>query len=428
MRRRVVVTGLGVINPLGHDVSTMWKALLESQSGVGPITVFDVTGYPTTIAAEVKNWDVSKVGENPSIWNYCGRHTRFAVGAAKQAVLQSGFLDSKIDPTRVGVYLGAGEGNLNFSNFTQMVDAAVGGPEFDMTRFLGKGFELMNPREEMEQEPNMPAAHVAALFDAQGPNCNCLTACAASSQAVGEATELIRAGDADVMIAGGCHSMIHPFGLTGFSLLTTLSERNSDPTKASRPFDKDRDGFVLGEGAAIVILEEYEHARKRGAPIFGEILGYGSTADAYRITDIHPEGRGAIGCMKQAIADAKLNLDQIGYVNAHGTSTQVNDRTETLACKGVFGDRAKLVPVSSTKSMMGHLIAAAGATEMIVCLMAIRDGVLPPTINQETPDPACDLDYIPNVARASKIQVALNNSFGFGGQNVTLAVGALRNS
>jgi 3-oxoacyl-[acyl-carrier-protein] synthase II len=428
MRRRVVVTGLGVINPLGHDVGTMWKALLESQSGVGPITVFDVSGYPTTIAAEVKDWDVSKVGEDPKIWNYCGRHTRFAVGAAKQAVVQSGFLDGKIDPTRVGVYLGAGEGNQNFSNFTRMVDAAIGGPEFDMKNFLRKGFELMNPREEMEQEPNMPAAHVAALFDAQGPNCNCLTACAASSQAVGEATELIRSGDADVMIAGGCHSMIHPFGLTGFSLLTTLSQRNNDPTKASRPFDNDRDGFVLGEGAAIVILEEYEHARKRGAHIHGEILGYGSTADAYRITDIHPEGRGAIGCMKQAIADAHLNIDQIGYVNAHGTSTQVNDKTETLACKGVFGERAKLTPVSSTKSMMGHLIAAAGATEMIVCLMAIRDGVLPPTINQESPDPACDLDYIPNVARPSKIQVALNNSFGFGGQNVTLAVGALRNS
>jgi 3-oxoacyl-[acyl-carrier-protein] synthase II len=406
----------------------MWKALLESQSGVGPITVFDVSGYPTTIAAEVKDWDVSKVGEDPKIWNYCGRHTRFAVGAAKQAVVQSGFLDGKIDPTRVGVYLGAGEGNQNFSNFTRMVDAAIGGPEFDMKNFLRKGFELMNPREEMEQEPNMPAAHVAALFDAQGPNCNCLTACAASSQAVGEATELIRSGDADVMIAGGCHSMIHPFGLTGFSLLTTLSQRNNDPTKASRPFDNDRDGFVLGEGAAIVILEEYEHARKRGAHIHGEILGYGSTADAYRITDIHPEGRGAIGCMKQAIADAHLNIDQIGYVNAHGTSTQVNDKTETLACKGVFGERAKLTPVSSTKSMMGHLIAAAGATEMIVCLMAIRDGVLPPTINQESPDPACDLDYIPNVARPSKIQVALNNSFGFGGQNVTLAVGALRNS
>jgi 3-oxoacyl-[acyl-carrier-protein] synthase II len=229
------------------------------------------------------------------------------------------------------------------------------------------------------------------------------------------------------MIAGGCHSMIHPFGLTGFSLLTTLSQRNAEPTRASRPFDQGRDGFVLGEGAAIVILEEYEHARRRGAAIYGEILGYGSTADAYRITDIHPEGRGAIGCMKQAIADAKLNVDQIGYVNAHGTSTQVNDRTETLACKGVFGERARLTPVSSTKSMMGHLIAAAGATEMIVCMLAIRDGVLPPTINQETSDPACDLDYIPNVARPSKIRVALNNSFGFGGQNVTLAVGALRN-
>jgi 3-oxoacyl-[acyl-carrier-protein] synthase II len=428
MRRRVVVSGLGVINPLGNDVETMWKALQESRSGVGPITVFDVSGYPTTIAAEVKNWDVSKAGESPDDWLHCGRHTKFAVGAAKQAIAQSGIFDSKIDPTRIGVYLGAGEGNQNFKNFTEMVAAAVGEPSFNMANFLRCGFELMNPREEMEQEPNMPAAHLAALFDAQGPNSNGLTACAASSQAVGEATELIRAGDADAMIAGGCHSMIHPFGLTGFSLLTTLSQRNDDPTRASRPFDRDRDGFVLGEGAAIVILEEYEHARRRGAPIFGEVLGYGSTADAYRITDIHPEGRGAIGCMKQAIADAKLSLEEIGYVNAHGTSTTVNDRTETLACKGVFGERAKITPVSSTKSMMGHLIAAAGATEMIVCLLAIRDGVLPPTINQENPDPDCDLDYIPNVARQSKIRVALNNSFGFGGQNVTLAVGSLRNS
>jgi 3-oxoacyl-[acyl-carrier-protein] synthase II len=209
--------------------------------------------------------------------------------------------------------------------------------------------------------------------------------------------------------------------------LTTLSERNSDPTKASRPFDRERDGFVLGEGAAIVILEEYEHARRRGAEIYGEILGYGSTADAYRITDIHPEGRGAIGCMKHSIADAKLNLEEIGYVNAHGTSTAVNDRTETLACKGVFGERAKLTPISSTKSMMGHLIAAAGATEMIVCLLAIRNSILPPTINQEYPDPDCDLDYIPNVARPAKIKAALNNSFGFGGQNVSLTVGTLRN-
>lgn len=427
MRRRVVVTGMGVVNPLGHDVATMWKALTESQSGVGPITIFDAAGYPTTIAAEVKHWDVSLVGEDPAYWQQRGRHTRFAVGAAKQAVAQSGILDAHMDPTRIGVYLGAGEGNQNFDSFTKMVAAGVAAGEFELSKFLKKGFDMMDTRAEMEQEPNMPAAHLAALFDAQGPNSNCLTACAASSQAVGEATELIRAGDADAMIAGGCHSMIHPFGLTGFSLLTTLSERNAEPTKASRPFDRDRDGFVLGEGAAIVILEEYEHARKRGATIFGEVLGYGSTADAYRITDIHPEGRGAIGCMKQAIADARLNLDEIGYVNAHGTSTSVNDRTETLACKGVFGDRAKLTPVSSTKSMMGHLIAAAGATEMIVCLLAIRDGVLPPTINQESPDPNCDLDYVPNIARPSQLRVALNNSFGFGGQNVTLAVGSLRN-
>lgn len=426
MRRRVVVTGIGMINPLGHDVTTVWSALKESQSGVGKISLFDPTGYPTTIAAEVKAWDVSRCGEDPKVWSHRGRHTRFAIGAAHQAIRQSGILDSGLDPTRLGVYMGAGEGNQDFHNFTTMMAAAVQNGPFDLSTFLRKGREVLDTKAELEQEPNMPAAHLAALFNAQGPNSNCLTACAASSQAVGEATELIRSGDADAMIAGGAHSMIHPFGLTGFSLLTTLSQRNDAPEKASRPFDKERDGFVLGEGAAIVILEEYEHARKRGAEIFGEILGYGSTADAYRITDIHPEGRGAIGCMKQAIADAKLNIEEIGYVNAHGTSTSVNDRTETLACKGVFGDYAKKIPVSSTKSMMGHLIAAAGVTEMIVCLMAIRDGVLPPTINQETPDPDCDLDYVPNVARPAKIEVALNNSFGFGGQNVTLAVGKLR--
>ena len=427
MRRRVVVTGIGVINPLGHDVETVWSALKESKSGVGSISIFDATGYPTTIAAEVKNWDVSRCGENLEEWKHRGRHTRFAIGAAHQAIKQSGILDSGLDPRRLGVYMGAGEGNQDFLNFTTMMAAAVREGDFDLASFLRKGREVLDVNAELEQEPNMPSAHLAALFNAQGPNSNCLTACAASSQAVGEATELIRAGDADAMIAGGAHSMIHPFGLTGFSLLTTLSQRNDDPTRASRPFDKERDGFVLGEGAGIVILEEYEHARKRGAAILAEVLGYGSTADAYRITDIHPEGRGAIGCMRHAIADAKLNIEEIGYVNAHGTSTSVNDRTETLACKGVFGDLAKSIPVSSTKSMMGHLIAAAGVTEMIVCMLAIRDGVLPPTINQETPDPDCDLDYIPNVARPSKIKVALNNSFGFGGQNVTLAVGQLRN-
>jgi len=269
----------------------------------------------------------------------------------------------------------------------------------------------------------MPAAHLAAMFNAQGPNFNCLTACAASSQAVGEATEMIRRGDADVMLAGGTHSMIHPFGVTGFNLLTALSTSNAEPTKASRPFDAKRDGFVLGEGSAMVVLEELEQARRRGATIYGEVLGYGTTADAYRITDIPPDGHGGIAAMRMAIADAGLRPEQIGYVNAHGTSTTVNDKVETLACKQVFGEYAMKVPVSSTKSMMGHLIAAAGVTEMIVCLLAIRDGVLPPTINYENPDPNCDLDYIPNVAREAQLDYALNNSFGFGGQNVCLCLG-----
>ena len=268
----------------------------------------------------------------------------------------------------------------------------------------------------------MPAAHLAALLNAQGPNLNCLTACAASSQAVGEATEIIRRGEADVMLAGGTHSMIHPFGLTGFNLLTALSESNDHPTKASRPFDRLRDGFVLGEGSAMVILEELDRAKARGATIYGEVAGYGTTADAYRITDIPPDGHGGIAAMRMAIADAGLQTTDIGYVNAHGTSTTVNDKVESLACRQVFGDLADKVPVSSTKSMMGHLIAAAGASEMIVCLLAMRDSILPPTINYENPDPLCDLDYVPNEARPAEISYALNNSFGFGGQNVTLCL------
>jgi 3-oxoacyl-[acyl-carrier-protein] synthase II len=260
------------------------------------------------------------------------------------------------------------------------------------------------------------------MFNAQGPNLNCLTACAASSQAVGEATEIIRRGDADTMLAGGTHSMIHPFGVTGFNLLTALSESNDEPTKASRPFDRLRNGFVLGEGSAMVILEELEAAKARGVNIYGEIAGYGTTADAYRITDIPPDGHGGIAAMRMSIADAGLKPSDIQYVNAHGTSTTVNDKVESKACRDVFGEHAAKIPVSSTKSMMGHLIAAAGVTEMIVCLLAMRDSVLPPTINYENPDPECDLDYVPNQAREAEIQYALNNSFGFGGQNVTLCL------
>lgn len=422
MRRRVVVTGIGMINPMGHDAETVWAGLKEGQSGVAYTTLFDASGFPTKISAEVKDWDITDSGEPAELWQHRGRHTKFAAGAAKQAMADSGVLDTIKDPTRFGVYLGSGEGNQDFTTFSKMMMAALSDGEYDAAKFVSRGIEILNPVAELEQEPNMPAAHMATMFNAQGPNFNCLTACAASSQAVGEATEIIRRGDADVMLAGGTHSMIHPFGVTGFNLLTALSESNDEPTKASRPFDRLRNGFVLGEGSAMVILEELELAKARGAQIYGEIAGYGTTADAYRITDIPPDGHGGIAAMRMAIADAKLNPADVGYVNAHGTSTTVNDKVETRVCKEVFGDDAANIPVSSTKSMMGHLIAAAGVTEMIVCLMTLRDGVLPPTINQENPDPDCDLDYVPNVAREKKIQYALNNSFGFGGQNVTLCL------
>lgn len=420
MRRRVVISGIGCITPLGNDVETTWQGLKAGQSGIDYITHFDASGFPTKFASEVKNFNLGDYIENPERFQYAGRNIRFAIGAAVQAMKSAGLNDGDLDPTRFGVYLGAGEGQQDFYLFMQLIANAQKDGEFDMERFTKEGLERLNPNEEREQEPNMPAGHLAGLFNAQGPNLNCLTACAASSQALGEAAEIIRQGEADVMMSGGAHSMIHPFGVTGFNLLTALSTRNEDPQAASRPFDKNRDGFVLGEGAGILILEELEHARKRGANILGEVSGYGSTADAYRITDIHPEGRGGTAAIKMALKDAGVNTDDIDYINAHGTSTAVNDKVETLAIKQALGDDAFKTPVSSTKSMMGHLIAAAGSAEAIVCLLAIRDGLAPPTINYETPDPNCDLDYIPNAPREMKVDRALSNSFGFGGQNISL--------
>lgn len=420
MRRRVVVTGIGCVNPMGHDVETVWTGLKNGRSGVGYTTVFDATSFPSRISAEVKDWSVAKVGEDPDTWKRRGRHTCFAAGAAKQAVLDSGVLDVPVDPHRFGIYLGCGEGSQDFFTFTQMMTAGLADGAFDLNRFIKCGLEIINPSREFEQEPNVPAGYLASMFDARGPNFNCLTACAASSQAIGEATEIIRRGDAEIMLSGGTHSMIHPLGVTGFCLLTALSTRNDEPTRASRPFDRLRDGFVLGEGAAMVVLEDLERARQRGAHIYGEIVGYGATADAYRITDIHPQGRGAIACMRRALEDAGITPDQVHYVNAHGTSTAVNDRVETIACREVFGAAAEKVPISSTKSMMGHLIAAAGVTELIVCMMAMRDQVLPPTINYENPDPDCDLDYTPNAARQRKVDVAVSNNLGFGGHNASL--------
>ena len=423
MRHRVVITGIGCITPLGTEVDQVWSRLIKGESAVDYTTIFDASNFPTKISAEVRDWDIADIGEDGERWKYRGRHTKFAAGAAKKAMDDSGVLDRPLDPTRFGVYLGSGEGQQDFNLFTTMMASALQGETLDIAKFTKAGLDSLHPVVELEQEPNMPAGHLASMFDAQGPNANCLTACAASSQAVGEAVEIIRRGDAEVMLSGGTHSMIHPFGVTGFNLLTALSTRNDEPTKASRPFDRDRDGFVLGEGAAMVVLEELEHAKKRGAKIYGEVLGYGSTADAFRITDTHPEGRGAASCVRMALQDGGLGLDQVHYINAHGTSTAVNDKVETLAIKTVFGDQAYKIPVSSTKSMMGHLIAAAGATELIICLKAIESGVLPPTINYDTPDPDCDLDYIPNAAREARCDVALSNSFGFGGQNIALIVG-----
>jgi len=424
MRRRVVVTGMGCVTPLGTTVPELWANLKEGKSGVGRTTLFDASNFPTKISAEVRNWSVADAGEDPAEWEKCCRHTKFAVGAAKQAVDDAGVL-AGIEPDRFGVYLGAGEGQQDFDNFSRMMVAALGNGELDLGAFIREGLDRLDPMLELEQEPNMPAAYLATLFNAQGPNVNCLTACAASSQAVGEATEIIRRGEADVMLSGGAHSMIHPFGVTGFNLLTALSENNDAPEKASRPFDLNRDGFILGEGASMIVLEEYERAKKRGAAIYGEILGYGTTADAFRITDTHPEGRGAITCIKMALKESGKNPADIDYINAHGTSTQVNDKVETLAIKEALGEVAYKIPVSSTKSMTGHLIAAAGATELIICLLAMRDGVVPPTINYETPDPACDLDYVPNAAREKKCRTVLTNSFGFGGQNISLIAGVV---
>src|SRR3972149_5743455 len=321
MRRRVVVTGIGCVTPLGTEIETIWKRLLAGESGIGYTTLFDASNFPTKISAEVRNWDLSDVGENPQDWKYQGRHTHFAIGAAKKAMTDSGLDTSRLEPTRFGVYLGSGEGQQDFHRFTQMMVAGLsGGAEFNLVRFTRAGLETLHPIAELEQEPNMPAGHLASLFGAQGPNINCLTACAASSQAIGEAVEIIRRGEADVILSGGTHTMIHPFGVTGFNLLTALSTKNDEPSKASRPFDRNRDGFVLGEGAGMVVLEALESAQARGAHIYGEIVGYGSTADAFRITDTPPEGRGAISCMKMALADAGLGLDDGDYINAHGTS------------------------------------------------------------------------------------------------------------
>ena len=427
-RRRVVITGMGAVTPVGHSVAELYDAQIHGRSGVDFIRNFDASHFPTKFAAEVKNFDLGKWFSNAERFAHYGMNTRFAMGATRQAVSDAG-IEKGLDRTRFGVYLGNGEGQNEYAHLIGVIALAA---QPDKTAvepgiFFAGAQERFDTAREREIEMHSTAGHLAENFELLGPNFTCLTACAASSQAIGEATSLIRQGDADLMLAGGAHTMIHPFGVTGFNRLTALSTRNDAPQKASRPFDANRDGFVLGEGSGMVVLEELEHAKRRGAKIYAEISGYGSTADAYRTTDSHPDGRGAIAAIVEALADSGLPREAIGHVNAHGTSTEVNDKSETRAIKAVFGELAYKIPVTSNKSMMGHLIAAAGAAELIVSIMTIRRGVIPPTINYETPDPECDLDYVPNTAREQRVDHILSNSFGFGGQNVSLIVSRFNN-
>jgi len=424
-RERVVITGMGVVCPLANDVESFWRAILAGESGVAKTTIFDASTFPTTFDAEVKDYDFSKYTDNPQLHQHGNRGSCFVIGATAQACKQAVIDVETTEPTdgierkRLGIYLGAGEGSVDNDVFFAAIVEAWNSEtnEMDWGKWAQVAFSRMDPMCELEQEPNMPAAHIAVLTGARGPTRSCLTACAASTQAVGEAAMMIRRGDADVMIAGGAHSMIHPLGLMGFNRLTALSTRNDSPQTASRPFTASRDGFILGEGAAIVILESLSSAKKRGVKILAEVIGYGSSSDAFRITDMHEDGRGAMQAIQAALADADISYKDIDYINTHGTSTIENDSIETKAIKAVFKEEAKNIPASSVKSMMGHLIGATGAAELITCVLAIRDNIVPATMNLTDPDPELDLDYVPNKPRRCQVNVALNESFGFGGQN-----------
>ncbi|MCC6228735.1 MAG: beta-ketoacyl-[acyl-carrier-protein] synthase family protein [Phycisphaerales bacterium] len=445
MSRRVVITGMGWITPLGHEVAPVWSRLLAGENAIGTVTRFDASTFATNFAAEVKNFDLAKhldpARHNLSAHQHAGTSTGFALAAAAQAWKQAGFYaKAPVNPRRVGMYLGCGEGTLDFHNFAA-ANIASWKPEardIDAKAWAEMALRRMTVHREIEQEANLALSHLATAFRCRGPSFNCMTACAASTQAIGEATEIVRRGDADVMFAGGAHTMIHPLGLTGFIRLTAMSQRRDNPTQAARPFDQTRDGFVMGEGAGMIVIESLDHALSRGATPLAELAGYGSSADAFRITDIQPEGKGAQAAMLQALRQAGISpretdergRPQVHYISAHGTGTKENDKIETAAVKGVFGPLAPKVPFSSIKSMMGHLIQAAGAVELMTCVLAIQSGVIPPTMNLSTPDPECDLDYVPNKARdlssVGGVDVCLSNSFGFGGQNDTVVVRRFR--
>jgi len=423
--RRVVITGMGTVNPLGHNVAETWQAILAGKSGTGKTETFNASTFPTTFSSQVKDFNLADHVADAERHATGGRHCTFAIAAAHEAWAQSRLGDCPtLDTARLALYLGSGEGSLDFDNFISLVVDAWGDDRaLDTRKWARLAHERMDLYREAEQESNMIVAHLAAAFGVRGAALNVLTACAASTQAIGEATMLLRHGDADVVISGGAHSMIHPLGVTGFNRLTALSTRNYEYETASRPFDLTRDGFVLGEGASILVLEDYDFAVARGAAVLAEIIGYGCSADAYRITDQDPEGAGAAASMRNALADAGVAPEDIDYISAHGTATKQNDQVETRGMKAVFGENTP-TPMSSVKSMLGHLIAAAGATELITCVLALRDQVLPPTTNYAHPDPACTLDCIPNAPRSATVRTCMSNSFGFGGQNNTLIIRA----
>jgi len=407
--RRTVVTGLGIISPVGNDVPTFWQALKEGKSGVGALATFDASEFDSRIAGEVKGFDPALYDIAHKELRRIDKFVQYALACAKQAVKDASLDLNKLDRNRCGVLIGSGIGGLRII-------------EQEHETFKNKGPSRLSPFLIPMLIVNEASGHVAIAHGFKGPNSCVATACASGSHAIGDAFKIIERGDADLMICGGTESSITVLGVGGFCALKALSTRNDAPEKASRPFDRERDGFVIAEGCGLVILETLEHAKKRNAPIYAEIVGYGMSCDAYHITAPDPEGDGAARSMLQALKDAGLHPEDVDYINAHGTSTKLNDKLETVAIKKALGTHAKKVMVSSTKSMTGHLLGAAGGVEFIVCCLAIRDDVVVPTINYEYPDPECDLDYVPNTARKTKVAVCMSNSLGFGGHNATLVV------
>ncbi len=407
--KRVVVTGLGIISPNGNDVSSFWKAMKEGIGSVGLLTSFDASKLDSRIAAEVKGFNPAFYGMTFKDIKRMDKFAQYAVASAKQAIESSGLDLEKENRERIGAIVGSGIGSL----YTIEEEHKI---------LLNRGPSRMSPFLIPMLIVNEASGQVAIHFGLKGPNICVATACASGSHSIGDAFRILERGDADVMVCGGTESCIVVTGVGGFCALKALSTRNNDPAKASRPFDKERDGFVMAEGCGLVVLETLEHAQKRNAPIIAEIVGYGMSCDAHHITAPDPDGDGAMRAMNLALTDAKLNAKDITYINAHGTSTKLNDKIETLAIKKSFGGYAKKVMVSSTKSMTGHLLGAAGGVEFAACCLAIRDSVVPPTINYEYPDPDCDLDYVPNTARQVKVEVCMSNSLGFGGHNATLIV------